>query len=222
MLEFMAVRQRLWAHARAAVPAVFIFTALTFAATILHIDRFHLGAANPPETVFLTYVWLTVYAVVPPVLLILLFLQLRVPGGDPPPQVAIHPAARGLIAVQATIMVALGVMLFFAPQASLEMWPWRLTPLTARAIGAWLLGLGIAAAQVTLENEWLRARPVTASCITFAVLQFVALARYPATLAWDGPAAWLYVVFLVSLLAVGGYGFIISQQTIALDKRYAS
>jgi hypothetical protein len=220
-LEVMAARQVLWARARAAVPAVFVFTVLTFIATLVHIDRFHLASTQPPETILLTWVWIGVYALVPPALLIAWIVQLRAPGGDPPAQQPIHIAARGVMALQAALMAALGAMLFFAPQATLGMWPWPLTPLTARAIGAWLLGLGIAAAQVMLENEWHNARPVTVSCIVFTLLQFVALARYAQHVSWDSASAWAYLVFLISLLAVGAYGLFVSQQALALEKRYA-
>ena len=77
ILELLAARQRVWASARIAVPAVLLFTTLTLLATLLHLDRFHLDTASG-------WVWLAVYAAVPPVMLALFVRQLRVPGGDPP------------------------------------------------------------------------------------------------------------------------------------------
>ena len=43
VLEIMAARQRAWSHARIAVPAVLLFTSLTFIVTLLHLNLFHLG-----------------------------------------------------------------------------------------------------------------------------------------------------------------------------------
>ena len=38
------------------------------------------------------------------------------------------------------------------------------------------------------------------------VLHLVALLRFDGTLDWDAAGAWLYLAFLVSVLAAGGYG----------------
>lgn len=41
-MEFFASRQRSWAFARIAVPAVLVFTTVTLVVSIIHLDRFHL------------------------------------------------------------------------------------------------------------------------------------------------------------------------------------
>ncbi len=46
--------------------------------------------------------------------------------------------------------------------------------------------------------------------ISFAVygaLQLIAIARYPGTVNWHGVSAWVYLLLLISLLAVGVYGW---------------
>lgn len=206
VLEALAARQTAWARARPAVPAVLLFTSLTLLATLGHLDQFHLGADQALETRLLTMVWLGVYLIVPPALLGLLIVQARLPGAEPPIERSLPVWLRGLVAVQAAVLVAVGALLYFAPEAAGQVWPWPLTVLGARAIGAWLLGLGVAAAQVMLEADWCRVRPVAAACLAFAILQGVVLARYPAGVAWSGAPAWVYMVFLVSLLALGVYG----------------
>src|SRR4051794_16705447 len=82
VLEFVAARERTWARARAAVPAVLVFTALTFLVTLIHRDRFHLGAPSGPLTIFATWVWIAIYAIVPLAMAVLLVVQFRTPGGD--------------------------------------------------------------------------------------------------------------------------------------------
>jgi hypothetical protein len=206
VLEVLAARQSAWARARPAVPAVLLFTGLTLAATLWHLDEFHLGPEQPLETRVLTLIWLGVYVIVPPVLLGLLLLQSRVPGAEPPVERALPVWLRGLVSVQSALLVAVGALLYVAPQAAGQVWPWPLTVLGARAIGAWLLGLGIAAAQVVLEADWCRVRPVAGACLAFALLQGLVLARYPAGVAWAGASAWVCLAFLVSLLALGVYG----------------
>jgi hypothetical protein len=206
VLELLAARARDWAHARVAVPAVLIFTTLTLVASLLHLDRFHLGAATSTAQ-WAAWAWLAIYALVPPILFVLLLLQLRVRGVDPPRAHLLPAWLRTTLWVQAAVMLLLGAALFLAPQAVAPLWPWTLTPLTGRAVGAWLLGIGIAAAHMAWENEFDRARIGLLAYAIFAVLELVALLRYAGTVDWAGPRGWIYVLFLLSILGVGVYGW---------------
>jgi hypothetical protein len=205
-MEYLASRKRIWAHARIAVPAVLIFTTLTLIATLLHLDRFHL---NDPNLLTRTaaWVWLAVYAIVPPAMAVLLVFQIRVPGGDPPRTSPLPRWLHTILITHALIMFPIGAALFLAPQATLAFWPWTLTPLTARAVGAWLLALGVAAGHSSWENDWMRVHIATLSYTVFGTFQLLALIRYPQVMDWSRPQAWFYCVFLLSVLFVGVYGW---------------
>jgi hypothetical protein len=212
VLEFMAARRALWADARVAVPAVIIFTALTLVVTLVHLDRFHFGA---PELITRagTWFWLAVYASVPVIMTALLLPQRRAPGGEPPRTAPMPGWMRGALLVIAAILLVLGLPLLLAPEATLAIWPWGLTALTARAIGAWLIGLGVAAGHAAREADLVRSRPVMVSAVVFCVLQFIALARYSGNFAWGTPGGWAYLLFLVVFLAIGAYGWLATEQT---------
>jgi len=105
-------------------------------------------------------------------------------------------------------MLAVGLGLFLAPDFVKQIWPWGLTPLTARAIGAWLIGIGFAAFHASRENDFLRIRPLAGGYIAFSVLQFIAVARYAGDVKWSAPAAWVYLAFLGSILPVGLYAWL--------------
>jgi hypothetical protein len=66
-VEFLASRERTWANARIAVPAVLLFSTLTSIVTVRHLDKFHFGSGFSVLTQLITWVWLVVYVVVPPV-----------------------------------------------------------------------------------------------------------------------------------------------------------
>ena len=200
LLEFLAARQPVWARARIAVPAVLLFTGLMLVATLLHLDRFHLDSA-------FGWVWLAVYVVVPPLMLALLVHQLRVPGRDPPRRAPLRPWLRLVLCFHAAVLLALGAALFLLPQTAAPLWPWMLTPLTGRAIGAWLLALGVAAAHLSWENDVERGHVAMPGYAVLGGLELVALARYPGALDWGEPRAWVYLLFLLSVLAVGLYGW---------------
>jgi hypothetical protein len=207
-LEFAASRQTIWTRARIAVPAVLLFTTLTLIVTLLHLDRFHIGGNYELITQFATWTWVAVYAIVPVVMTILLILQLRVPGRDGPRRFPLPIWVRAAPIFHAAVMLPLGLALFIAPQAALLIWPWALTPLTARAVGAWLLGLGVAAAQSVWENDWERVAIATTIYVVLGVLELLAVLRYPQFMDWSRLNAWVYLIFVLSILVFGIYGWL--------------
>jgi hypothetical protein len=214
VLEWQASRERVWANARIAVPTALTFTALTFVVTLMHFDppfRLHLNSPNP-ITVGATLAWLAVYALVPILLTAILVIQLRMRGGDPVRDAPLPMWFRVVIGAQGLVMFGLGIGLFITPELAPMLWAWKLTVLTARAIAAWLIGLGLAALQVSYENDWRRVYPASVAYPMLAVLQLIALARYPNDVNWNAPQAWLYLAFVVSMLAVGVYGWRMAQK----------
>ena len=205
-VEVIAARQSTWTSARVAVPAIWLFTTLTLVATLLHFDKFHFS--SPIQSAQgAAWFWLAIYAGVPVAMLIIWMLQLRAPEGDPPRGAPAPMWMRIAVLGQGAGMLAVGVGLFLAPDVVKQIWPWSLTPLTARAIGAWLIGIGFAAFHASRENDFLRIRPLGGGYIAFAILQFVAIARYSGAVNWGSPAAWVYVAFLASVLPVGLFGW---------------
>jgi hypothetical protein len=203
-LVYLSSRQKEWARARVAVFGVLIFTVLMLAATLIHLDRFHLFDPGLPARLA-AWVWLAVYVVVPPALVVLPVLQMRVPGGDPVRQAPLPGGFRAVLAVQSLVLLLVGVILFILPSA--PVWPWQLTPLTGRAVAAWLVGIGAITAHVCWENDWGRVHAAMIAVTWLGLLELLAVVRYPALVAWNTPHAVIYVIFLLSLLAVGCYGW---------------
>lgn len=219
VLEYRASRERWWANARIAVPAVLSFTALTLLVTLIHFDppfRAHLNSPNA-LTVAATAGWLAIYASVPVVMSGVLILQLRAPGADPSRQAALPNWLKAALAIHGAMMLVMGAALFVWPDAAGAVWPWKLTTLTGRAVGAWLLGIGLAAAQVTIENDWRRLVPIFAAYPVLGALQLVALARYGQEVSWGTASAAIYLLFWLSVLAVGLYGWRHSRTAISHD-----
>jgi hypothetical protein len=200
--EFVASRARSWAEARIAVPTVFVFTALTLVVTLVHRDRFHFGAEHPAATRVVTWTWLAVYAAVPVIMAVVWIRQLRVPGGDPPRTRPLAPWVQAVVGAQAAGFTAVGLWLLVAPGRA-TWWPWALTPLTGRAVGAWLLSLGVAAGHALVERDAVRVRPAAVADLVFAVLQTVALVRHGGDID-TGTAGWVVIVTVVASMAVVG------------------
>jgi len=196
VFEASASQARSWAEARVSVPTVFIFTTLTLIATLVHRDKFHFGAEHQFSTRLVTWIWLAIYVVVPVLMVVLTVVQLRQPGVDPPRDRPLPTPLMVIVGVQALVFIAMGAALFVAPERASGWWPWTLTPLTGRAIGAWVFSLGIAAAHSLWERDARRVRPAALADVTFFVLQGLALIRHGDDVDWDKPVSIVYVVAL--------------------------
>lgn len=211
VLLVASLGERTWARVRVAVPGVFVFTALTLAATLLHLGKFHFES-DDAVTLFATWAWLVVYAVVPPVFLAMLVLQVRAPGAEPA-RVAVPPRwFLAVLGMLGAVAIGFGAALFAAPEAAATVWPWTLTALTGRALGAWLVGIGLVLAQGAAEADWPRLRAALVSAILFGLLQAMALARYAEDVEWGEPGAWLYVAFVAGLSAMAIYGWLRTRE----------
>jgi hypothetical protein len=201
-LVLVASRQQAWARARVAVPGVWLFTVLTLLATLIHIDLFRM------DSIF-GWAWLVVYVVVPVGYGVFWVRQLRIAGGDLPRQATLPTWLRLVLGVQAAIMLIWGTALFLVPQTMAALWPWALTPLTGQAVGAWLIGIGVTAAQMGWENDFGRAYAGMAGLAVLGALQLIALARYGGgTVDWSGAGGWIYLLFVLSVFGVGSYGWL--------------
>ena len=105
------------------------------------------------------------------------------------------------------LLGSVGIFLFLLSESTDRLFAWTIEPpLTARAVGAWLLALTAGLVVTLWENDWTRIRVAAPTYVAMALLQFVALARYSDTLDWSGLGAWLYVGYLASVLLLGLYG----------------
>jgi hypothetical protein len=222
LLEVLSARRRIWAHTRIAVPAVFLFTSLTLVVTLIHRDKFHLDSSVGSLPWGIAWTWLIVYVTVPVIMGIVWLLQIRTTGAAPAPEVSLPAGLRGLFGFQAAVMLGLGVALLIAPTSVAPTgWPWVLSALTGRAIGAWLFSLGVAAAQVAWENDVARQASAFVAYMAFAILQIVAVARFataahPVTgadvLDWGALQIWFYLGFVVSVGLAGVWGWTLSRR----------
>lgn len=149
--NFAAVKVNRWSLARVQVPAIIVFAVMMLAATVLHIPVFNWS--HP-----IAWAWLAVY-VVSPLATTGLFVVTERDYHPPSPAGARLPAffAPAMIAL-AILEALIAIALFLLPQSVAPLWPWSLTPLTARVIGGWHLGgaalKAMLARQHTLATAW--------------------------------------------------------------------
>ena len=205
VLEVAGARAAGWGRARLTVWAVLVFTTLTLVVTLLHLDKFHLGAEHPASARAVTWGWLAIYAGVPVLMVIGLLGQRRAAPAPTGGVRRLPPVLRVLLGGLAAVLVVSGVALLLVPEWAAGGWSWPLTPLTARAVGAWLVGLGWAAAHACLIDDTEDVRPLGLTGVAFVVLEAVALLRHGDALDWSGWQAVAYVVGLGWIAVVSAW-----------------
>lgn len=184
-----------WRSAIVPVIATWTFSCLILAATLMHQDRFFTDS-------YRYYIWLVIYAFLPVFLPIAWWLNYGRDPGRHPDDTVISPGVGVLGLVVGTLFVALALLMFASPSTASRFWPWELTPLMSRVIGAWIIFLGTAGLIVFFERRWVAIRPYTLlGAVWFAVLLVASLANLNE---FDGsqPATWVWFVML-GLLTVG-------------------
>jgi hypothetical protein len=204
VLLLSAARASTWAAARTVVLPVTVIAVVLLVITLVHLDRFH------TDRLFGIF-WVAAYVVVPPLLAIAIAQQLRVPGEDAHSGRRLPPPLRAALAAEGVVMIAASAVLLLAPDTAADLWPWALTPLTSRVIGAFALGIGLVAALVVRDDD---IGPLAGPALAYTVLgalQLLAVAMHESDLGDDDLATGIYLAFLVAVLATGAYGSIAAR-----------
>jgi hypothetical protein len=218
VLVVLCLRDPVWAHSRVPVLTIFVFVVLTLAATLLHINRMHFdddfGGLHLLAKAA-AWFWLAVYLVVPVAMLVLIVVQERAPGEDPPPRHPVPVELRIALAVESAVLLVVGGMIYVVPPTATSVWPWPLTPFTGRVVAAWLLAFGLATALAAVAGDLRQLRTAAIAYTVFGVLVLVALARFPGTPDWDRSTAWILVGLALAVVLTGAAGWALAPRPAA-------
>lgn len=187
---------RQWHTVKVGFIPTMTFASLLGIATVLHWERFNHG-----HIAF--WAWAGLYFTTP---FILALVWLRNRAQDPRRAEAgegiIPRPARFVIGAIGAIALIISAILFLIPAAMIAIWPWTLTPLTARVMSAMfalpaLVGLGVAS-----DERWSAAQVIIESQ-SFSI----GLILIAAILSWRdfdpaNPGRWLFVGGMAAILAV--------------------
>jgi hypothetical protein len=204
LLAVIASRRLLWSQTRISMAVALVFAPCITAATFIHLDQF-------PTDKPIGIIWVIAYGIYPVMLALVMRRQLQAPGGDPPRGEPLDSWVRGILGIQAVVMVPLGLGMFVLPGVFEDLWPWPLTDLTSQVCGAWVLALGVFSGGMLFENDQNRVAPYLSSLVFLGALQTIALARYGDDMQWDEPGAYLFVAYLASILILAAYGLLVAR-----------
>lgn len=212
LLSVLSYRPQPWVVTRTATVTIFVFTVFMTIATFLHIENMHLDT-GPATARLAAWLWVAVYVIVTPLLGVLILIQMRAPGSDPPRGSPLPSGLRTALAVLGLAMSGIGIAVFVAPATMDGVWPWAITPLAGRALAAWIIAIGWAGLQVSYENDVRRVEPAAATFAVLGVLWFIGALRGGSDMRWERPSAWLYLAFTVIAAGLGAWGWSLAARS---------
>jgi hypothetical protein len=143
-----AIWGKRWHRVAPGFAPVTAFTISMLLATVLHWERF-----DPGHLPF--QIWLVLY-VITPFLVPFIWWRNRVtdPGTPEPGDQVVPAAARWALVGLGVVLLSFAILAFVAPERVIALWPWQLTPLTARIMGGWFALLGVGGLVIGRESRW--------------------------------------------------------------------
>jgi len=186
-----AATARAWQPIAGGFLPVVLFSGLLGIATVIHWDRFvHTNVAF--------WLWAGLYFTAP-VLVLLAWLANRREAIDVALQaiddVQLSGAQVAVIAAAGIVSCLTSAFLFVLPGVAASVWPWPLTPLTARVVGA-IFALGFAGVQVLTDRRWGSARLLVQVAMIMLGLMAIAAVRSAGDFAPGRPLTWAMAIGL--------------------------
>jgi hypothetical protein len=174
-----------WHTIKGGFVPVTTFATLLGIATVIHWDTFH-------HRHLAFWLWAALYFTTP---FLVAFVYLRnrrhdAPAAEGEPRLPVMTAR--VIGGLGTLALATGLLLFAVPATAIRYWPWNLTPLTARVMGA-IFCLGLAGIGAFVDRRWTSARIPLQVAAVMLVLILVAGVRAHAELASGNVLTWAFV-----------------------------
>jgi hypothetical protein len=210
---------RRWHHVANYFPGIALFTWLMGIATLIHWNAFTgepfslecllepMDFKGAPISV---YTWVILYATTP-FLVPILWLRNRTKDNvspDPDDQV-VSTRVRWAGALAGALLLLGGLFLFLFPDLAIPVWPWKLTPLMARIVGAFLTAPGVSLLLSARDTRWsawrviVQQQAIAVSLVLLAMFLLLGTNNNPQP---TNPLTWALAgslaLFLLGLLAL--------------------
>jgi hypothetical protein len=194
-LFLLPLLARRWEMIRAVILPAALFSTVQLAATFLHWDKFSVGTVP-------FYIWFLSYLLPPPIFVAAyLWHQSKESSVSSQPSNPFPPWLQRLFISIGSFLTIGAILVFVFPGLLIPVFPWQLTPLTARSLSGWLIAVGTLMLSMSRENDQTRARlaaPMLILILPALVLQMV---RYADQVNWGNPVLWIGLI----LFAVIGF-----------------
>ena len=184
------VRARQWHTVAGGFVPVGTFASLMAVTTVLHWGRFLHG-----NLAF--WLWVALYFTTPFLVFAAFLNNQREYPSSTSGEVLLPAAAAGVIVVAGGLSGVTAAFLYLFPHRAVDLWPWHLTPLTARMLGA-IFALGLAGLGAARERRWSAARILVQVACVMLVLILAAGVRAHREFDSGNPLTWLFAAGFVA------------------------
>lgn len=196
LLPLLAKR---WEMIRAMILPAALFSTVQLAATFLHWDKFAVGSIP-------FYIWFASYLLPPPIFVSAYWWHQRKAASHSAPSDDPLPLWLNRLLVMGGSVLAVGaILIFIFPHLLIPLFPWPLTPLTARSLSGWLIAVGTIMLSMSRENDRTRSRLATPMFILILPVLLLQMARYANEVNWGNPVLWLGLVLFAIIGFCGLY-----------------
>ena len=194
-LFLLPLLARRWEVIRAMILPAALFSTVQLAATFLHWDKFSVGTVP-------FYVWLASYLLPPPIFVIAyIWHQSKASASSADSNQPLPLWLKRLLVGVGSFLTVAAALVFFFPTFLIPIFPWQLTPLTARSLSGWLTAIGALMLTMSWENDQTRVRLATPMLILVLPVLLVQMLRYAGQVDWGNAVLWIGLI----LFAVVGF-----------------
>jgi hypothetical protein len=198
LLFVLGTIARRWQQVRVvSIPAA-VFTAFMLLTTFLHWDKF--AIATLPF-----WVWFASYLLPPPIFALLYrwHQQRSAPIGSGRTHPLSQPIRRFFL-VNGLVLASLALLIYVFPALLIAIAPWKFTPLTARTLCGWLIGVGLLEVWMAWEGDWQRVKIGSTMLVILPFALIFQLLRFRVEVQWGNIPLWILLIdfSLASLVCV--------------------
>jgi hypothetical protein len=188
------VRASRWHTVKTGFLPVFAFASLLGIATLLHWDRFTHNHVS-------FFAWAGLYFTAPFLVLAAWWRNRRTDPILPEPgDMPLPLPVRWLMGGVGLVTVLIALLLFLQPALMISIWPWTLTPLTARVAGAMFALPGLVGLGIAIDQRWSSARTILQAQAFSILVILIAVVRAWGDFDTSKPATFVFVGGLSGLL----------------------
>lgn len=184
-----------WHRFAAGLLPVGAFVTAEAIATVLHWDRF-------THDIPAFWLWASLYLTTPLIIPLVWWRNQQTDPGTPEVHdVNLPTAARVSLLVTGVCQLSIASFLLIFPGSAIDIWPWPLTPLTARSTAGWF-AFGLVGVMLARQTRWSAARVIVEAMLLGFGLAVVCVIR-----AWDEfdqelVTTWIFLATLAVVLVL--------------------
>ena len=186
--------QKKWHRVQAGFLPITAFTVCMFAATLLHLSRFHQGALT-------FYLWTIIYALTPFIVPFIWWRNHATESSDlEENDLRFSSFVRWVMGIIAALGVLFFLVVFIRPSILISLAPWKLTELTARIFAGWSILTFSTVLSIARDGRWSATRILLESALVGIVLTLLGMPRMWNDFDQTKPMTYVFVAGLILAL----------------------